>query len=95
MGPFNVLERVRRQSYRIKLPDSLRSVHPIFHISQLEVSHPNTFPGRIQSPPPPVEVDGEIEYEIAEILDSKLDRRRRPPLPLFFLSPRGYRFIFL
>ena len=25
-------------------------------------------------PPPPVEIDGDIEYEVSKILDSKLDR---------------------
>ena len=41
----------------------------------LEPQHPNPFPGRDQPPPPPVEVDSEMEFEIKEILDSKLDRR--------------------
>ena len=30
-----------------------------------------------QSPPPPVELDGEVEYEVAEVLDSKRDKRFR------------------
>ncbi|KAF8629910.1 hypothetical protein AX17_005549 [Amanita inopinata Kibby_2008] len=51
----------------------LRSIHPIFHISQLEPSHPNTIPHCTQSPPPPIELEGELEYEIAKILDSKID----------------------
>ncbi|GAW05911.1 reverse transcriptase-R -integrase [Lentinula edodes] len=64
-----------------KLPDYLRRIHPVFHVSQLEPVTPNPFPNRTQSPPPPIEVDGEEEYNIAEILDSKLDRRyKRCPL---------------
>src|ERR1700720_183723 len=42
-----------------------------FSIRTLDSKHdlePNT------PPPPPVEVDDDIEYEIAEILDSKLDQ---------------------
>jgi len=58
----------------------MRSIHPIFHVSQLEVALPNTIPDQINPPPPPVEVDGEIEYEITQILNSKMDYRRRPPL---------------
>ena len=34
-------------------------------------------PNQIQPPPPPVEVDDDIEYEIAKILDSKLDKNAR------------------
>jgi hypothetical protein len=43
----------------------------------LELCVPNTIPDRIQPPPPPVDVEGDLEYEISEILDSKIDRRRR------------------
>jgi len=52
----------------------MRTVHPIFHVSQLEPAIPNTIPDRIQPPLPPVKVDGEPEFEISEILDSKVDR---------------------
>ncbi|HEV7736863.1 MAG TPA: hypothetical protein VGO47_05745 [Chlamydiales bacterium] len=46
----------------------------------LEPSTPDTIPERIQPPPPPVEVDGEIEFEIAEVVDSKIDKRRKVQL---------------
>ena len=52
----------------------MRTIHPVFHVSQLEPAMPNTIPNRSQPPPPPVEVDGEPEYEITEILDLKLDQ---------------------
>ena len=45
LGPFEVLGKVSPQSYRIQLPTTFCGVHPIFHISQLEPTHPNTFPG--------------------------------------------------
>jgi len=52
----------------------MHAVHPIFHVSQLKLAIPNTIPDRIQLPPPLVEVDGELEFKISEILDSKVDR---------------------
>ena len=67
----------------------MRSVHPVFHISQLEIAHLNPFPDRTQPPPPPVEVDSEIEYEISEILDSKLDRRKKIQLQ-YYVQWAGY-----
>ena len=76
-GPFKVIAQPGPQSYTLKLPDSLRSVHPVFHISMLEPATPNAIPGRTQPPPPPIEIDGEEEYEISEILDSKVDRWRK------------------
>ena len=59
----------------LQLPDSMCSVHPVFHISQLEPYVPNSIPNCVQPLTPLIEVDGEPEYEIEEILDSKVDRR--------------------
>jgi Chromo (CHRromatin Organisation MOdifier) domain len=44
----------------------------------LEPATPNSILNRVQSLPPPVKIDGETEYEISEILDSKIDRRWKP-----------------
>ena len=49
-------------------------MHLVFHVSQLEPAIPNTILNCVQPPPPPVEIEGEPEYEIAEILDSKVDQ---------------------
>src|SRR5258708_2554119 len=62
-------------SVTLRLPQQFRGVHPIFHVSQLEPAFPNPSPHREQPPPPPIELDGKLEYEVSEILDSKLDRR--------------------
>jgi hypothetical protein len=42
----------------------------------LELSTPNSILNCIQPPPPPVIMDEEPEYEISEILDSKLNKRQ-------------------
>ena len=75
LGPFTVIAQAGSRSFTLQLPDSMKSVHPVFHVSQLEPAVPNVIPNRVQTPPPPVKVDGEPEYEISEILDSKVDRR--------------------
>ena len=68
----------------------MKSMHPVFHVSQLEPSIPNLIPNRVQPPPPPIEVDGEPEYEISDILDSKIDRRRRNCKLLCLVRWSGY-----
>jgi hypothetical protein len=73
LGPYSIIAQVGTHSFTLHLPDTMRSVHPVFHVSQLEPCTPNVIPNRIQLPPPAIEVDGEPEYEIAEILDSKID----------------------
>ena len=90
LGPFTIIAQPGTHSFTLCLPDSMKSVHPVFHISQLELSHPSTILNRVQSPPPPIEVDGEIEYEVEEILDSKIDRRRRHCQLLYLVRWAGY-----
>ena len=73
LGPFEILAKAGTHSYTLHLPDTIYSVHPIFHVSMLEPATPNKTPNCVQSLPPPVEVQGELEYEISEVLDSKID----------------------
>jgi hypothetical protein len=39
----------------------------------LEPATLNEIPDRVQSPPLPITIEGEPEYEISKILDSKID----------------------
>ena len=89
LGPFEIIAQPGSHSFTLKLPLDLRAIHPVFHVLQLEPVEENTIPNRTQPPPPPVEVDGEEQYEIAQILDSKLDRRFRCPL-LYRIQWLGY-----
>jgi len=89
LGPFDILAKAGSHSYTLRLPDTFRGVHPVFHVSMLEPAIQNEIPNRVQSPPPPVQVQGEIEYEISEVLDSKIDRRRSCKL-LYLVRWLGY-----
>ena len=66
----------------------MQAVHPVFHVSMLEPASPNTIPNRIQ--PPPVIVDGEPEFEISEVLDSKIDNRWKACKLLYLIQWTGY-----
>jgi len=90
LSPYKIITQVGPLSFTLRLPDQLCAVHPIFHISQLEPTTPNTIPNRIQPPPPPIEVDDDIEYEISEILDAKLDKWRKCQL-LYLVRWTGYK----
>ena len=88
-GPFKIIAQSGKVSYTLRLPESMRMVHPVFHVSMLEPAPSSSIPNRVEDPPPPVELDGEIEYEVSEILDSKIDRRRRCKL-LYLVRWAGY-----
>jgi len=90
LGPFEVLSQVGRSSFVLRLPAHFRSVHPVFHVAMLEPEKPSSIPNRVQPPPPPVVIDGEPEFEISEILDSKIDKRRRPCQLLYLVQWTGY-----
>ncbi|MBW0548725.1 hypothetical protein O181_088440 [Austropuccinia psidii MF-1] len=51
-----------------------KSIHPVFHISLLEPVKTSAIPNRHQEPPPPIIIEEEEEWEVSQILDSKLKR---------------------
>ena len=75
--PFKVIAQPGPQLYTLKLPDSLHSVYPVFHIFMLEPATPNAIPGCTQPLPPLIEIDEEEKYEISEILNFKIDCWRK------------------
>ena len=66
------------------------AVYLVFHVSMVEPATPNSIPNRVQSPPPSVKIDGEVEYEIAKILDAKVDQRQRHCNLLYLVRWAGY-----
>ena len=55
--PFPIISQPLSLSFTIQLPSTIH-IHPVFHVSQLEPEHPNTFEDYDQLPPPPLIVDG-------------------------------------
>jgi len=77
LGPYEIIAQPSSISFTLRLLQSMCAIHPVYHVSMLKPAPSSSIPNRTEDPPPPVEIEGEIEYEIAEILDTKLDRRRR------------------
>jgi Chromo (CHRromatin Organisation MOdifier) domain len=90
LEPFDIINQVGPLSWTLCLLTTMHAVHPVFHVSMLEPSAPNSVPNRIQPPPPLVIIDEEPEYEISKILDSKLDKRRACKL-LYLVRWSGYK----
>ncbi len=56
-------------SYQLKLPASYR-VWPIFYIDRLRKDPGNPLPGQVNKKPDVTEVNGELEWEVEQILSS-------------------------
>jgi len=69
IGPFEILAKIGTRAYKLALLPSM-SIHNTFHISLLEPYQENQFPSQIKEPPPPIQIEGEEEYESDENIDS-------------------------
>jgi hypothetical protein len=73
IGPFKVLQCVNEVAFKLTLPSSL-NIHPVFHVSLLK---PYQQCGRVNPPPAPELIEGELEYEVESILAHRDVRVRR------------------
>ncbi|MBW0487783.1 hypothetical protein O181_027498 [Austropuccinia psidii MF-1] len=74
LGPFEVINKIGSHAYHLKFPQQWKSVHPVFHVSLLEPVEQSAIPTQHQLPPPPVLGEEQEEWEVAQVLDSKLKR---------------------
>ena len=76
-GPFKITKVLSPTAVQLQLPVSWK-IHPTFHVVKLRPfiedrsMHPEEVP-----PPPDLDDDGELQYEVEEVLDSRRNKRRR------------------
>ena len=59
--------------YHLKLPTTWKKIHPVFNEALLTPHKPPVYPQQqLPQPAPPVIVKGDEEYEVDEILDSRM-----------------------
>ena len=70
LGPFEIKRQVGPLAYQLKL-------HLVFNVVKLSAAPDDPIPGREpRAPPPPIVIDGELEWEVEEVLDSHWHWRR-------------------
>ena len=73
LGPFLIEQKVGNSAYRLRLPAAMKHIHPIFNMVKLTPAPEDPIAGRRAPPQPLLEiVDGEEEWVVEEILDSKV-----------------------
>ncbi|QRW22942.1 Retrotransposable element Tf2 protein [Rhizoctonia solani] len=72
LGPFEITEKISSHAYRLNLPETLK-IHDVFYVGLLSKVHESLsqpFPNQ----PPPETIEGEEEYEVEKIINSKRQR---------------------
>ena len=62
------MERIGKTAYRLDLKGRFKSIHNIFHVSQLKKHIPG---GSSTTPPEPIQVEGEEYFEVEALLKSQ------------------------
>jgi hypothetical protein len=75
-GPFKIIQVMSTVNYRLELPTQW-SIHPVFHIDLLTPYKETIMHGPNFTRPAPELIDGEEEYSVEKILDSRHFGRRR------------------
>jgi hypothetical protein len=75
-GPFKVTQVMSTVNYRLELPTQW-SIHPVFHIDLLTPYKETIMHGPNFTQPTPELIDGEEEYSMEKILDSRRFSRRQ------------------
>jgi len=71
IGIFKILGKIGTSAYKLALPSSM-AIPNTFHISLLKPYPDNGFPSQVKEPPSPIQIEGEAEYELDEIINSRL-----------------------
>jgi hypothetical protein len=77
-GPFEIQEALPGNAYRLKLTDPFKRLHPVFNITLLRRFNPDVIHQRPKPdhPAPQLDSDGQLSYEVEQILDSRIVRNR-------------------
>ena len=88
-GPFKVIEKIGASSYKLAIPKTWKSIHPVFNKVLLSRYHEPNFPSqpRNTNPPPEVVIGKEPKYKVEEIVDSRMMRGRKI---LYKVKWKGY-----
>ena len=78
-GPFPILGKVGKVSYKVELPPRLK-IHPVFHVSYLKPYHEDKDdPSRGLSKRAPTAVVTSYDKEVEHIIADRIIRRRGVP----------------
>ena len=84
VGPYKVKGIVSSNAIELDLPSSIR-IHPVVNVSRIR-RYKDQMKGQKVTPPPPVEIQGEMKYEVEKILS----KRKRYGKIKYLVQWKGY-----
>jgi hypothetical protein len=69
-GPFKITRQIGN-SYKVKLPETIK-IHNVFSLDRLQKDTKDPLLGQVNPPPPPIIVNTEQEWEVQEVIASRL-----------------------
>jgi len=84
VGPYKVKGIISSNAIELDLPSSVR-IHPVVNVSRIH-RYRDQVKGQKVTPPPPVEIQGEMEYEVEKILS----KRKRYGKVEYLVRWKGY-----
>jgi hypothetical protein len=76
IGPFQIIKLIGKRAARVQLPEGSQA-HPTFHVQLLEPYRRSEYPSRQIRPPSPEPVDGEDNWIVRAIVDSRRNNRKK------------------
>jgi len=84
VGPYRVKGIISSNAIELDLPSSIR-IHPVINVSRIR-KYRDQVRGQKVMPPPPIEIQGEMEYEVEKILS----KRKRYGKVEYLVRWKGY-----
>jgi hypothetical protein len=87
VGPFKVTKQINDVAFQLELPETMRRLHPVFHISLIK---PYVASGTVQ-PPPPALVDEEgVLWRVDSLLDRRETKRGHKKVTEYLIKWAGF-----
>src|SRR5882724_2277276 len=90
LGPFLIIEKVSSHAFQLGLSLALLRIHPIFHVSLLQLTSSSEIPNRAIDPPLPIKLDDSDKWEVHQIMDSRVDCHHKGSGLLYLVEWKGF-----